>query len=343
MASKRGSINWAPRQRYNFRSTTSRVARGPVARPVVIQVPEQVSDDGFDSDDSQPSSPVPAPPVPAPSVQASPVPDSTVPAVAFHYFEKLPVELQDMIWEQAFSYALTQFPWIMCFKIALRKSRDGGSIICFSPESLTVASIADHRTFLGICRATRAKLLKHVSVLDLFQVNPSDGKAIKYRIPFFREKTYFCIEGGPDFDIPVRTRLNTGRTRGLEFAKDIKGLAIVLAYHYGRRERSQYVEPLVQLSSFIHPFHNVISIGTISPHAYRSRRHLGMRAFPLAFSFQPLVQKSMVQGQLVKLPIFERRHQIEEALKSCMDASWINQTRAWRSIGVIPLLIGPGF
>lgn len=203
--------------------------------------------------------------------------------------------------------------------------------VCFTPDAHTAASTRDQRTFLGICRKTRQKALKCLTILTLFRLRLSDGGITEYKMPFDFEKTCKCVEGCAGLGIGPE---DAGNARGLSFARHIKLLAFVIEDKILPDRIDRLVSPYRTSDDRFRDrflfgliFHNTQHVSGITESALAIRKFLGHEVFLSLFSFQPFVQKRMVEGLNLTKPPGERNTLLGNALLAAFEG-WNGRIRA---------------
>lgn len=210
--------------------------------------------------------------------------------------------------------------------------------VCFTPDAHTAASTRDQRTFLGICRKTRQKALKCLTILTLFRLRLSDGGITEYKMPFDLEKTCMCVEGCVGLGIGPEDAVNA---RGLSFARHLKLLAIVIEDKNLRNRMDCLLSPYRTIDEpflFGLIFHNTQHVSGITKSALAIRKFLGHEVFLSLFSFQPFVQKRMVEGLNLTKPPGERNTLLGNALLAAFEG-WNGRIRtALQKSGLLSIL-----
>ncbi|KAL1863044.1 hypothetical protein Daus18300_008200 [Diaporthe australafricana] len=254
----------ANQSRYSLRNTKSRRARAINAGSIVDSDPQHAPSDGIGTQPGQLS-----------------LPD---PATTFPQFRALPVELQDMIWEEAYD-ALRVSPEFVSFRVNLYQKylQWDHDIFCFTPDSQTAQATRAHRGLLGACRQTRHKALQCLTILTLFRLDPSTGRATEYRVPFNGENTslYVHVNFKSWFGFQRKMNLSRAEIRGFAIAKHVRRLTFVVD-HIEKFE-AEYMPS--ELSQLTHKFHNAVHIGSIKQNLLGLKEMLGEHDSPLFSHF----------------------------------------------------------
>lgn len=216
------------------------------------------------------------------------------------------------------------------------------STLCFTPIAHTAAYTRQHRILLGTCYQTRQEVLKAMPILNLYRVNPKDGKVSEYRIPFDLDKTGLCVTGWMGLGITFE---GMGRARGLSFAKDLKRLAFVV------RPSDMAVKYIWQMTwqpsaqqarddayRFALLFPNATHIAAVYTSSLTIERINWTIPFLSLFSFRPFEQKTMVEGFLLLKSRKERCEALDRALRSALER-W--DKRIWDAVAA-RLITPPG-
>ncbi|KAI7773955.1 hypothetical protein LA080_009621 [Diaporthe eres] len=180
--------------------------------------------------------------------------------------------------------------------------------MCFTPDSHPEASIRHQWALLRTCREARQNALKFMTVLTLYRLNPPNGKITEYKMPFDSGKTCLCVDGCGGLGTSPE---KVGNAKGLGFAKDVKRLAFVV--HDEAFKDGKFC--LASLSNGVHagdlrrltfPFHNTLHIAGIIMSSFKIR-------ISSLFSFQPFVQKDLVEGLYLTKPYLERYGMLRHA------------------------------
>lgn len=220
------------------------------------------------------------------------------------------------------------FPPYHIFRVQKADSRPC-SVMCFTPDAHPEASIHQQWALLRTCREARRNALKFLTVLTLYRLNPSNGKITEYKIPLDSEKTCLCVNvcGGLGTS-PEKV----GKAKGLDFATDVKRLAFVVhdkAFKDGKfcQASLPYILRGRDLRSLAFLFHNTLHIAVITMSSFKIRKLLGDEAFASLFSFQPFVQKDLVEDLYLTKPYLERYGMLRHALPSAFEG-WSGRIRA---------------
>ncbi|KAG6355397.1 hypothetical protein INS49_003359 [Diaporthe citri] len=252
---------------------------------------------------------------------------NAVPANAniFHHFLAMPVELQDTVWEEAL-----ESPSVLCFTVNSTWSpEDQTQIMCFTPDAHAEASTHHQWALLRTCREARRNVLKFLTVLTLYRPNPSDGKITEYKMPFDSEKTCMCVDGWDGLGMSPE---KVGKAKGLGFARDVKRLAFVVhdkAFNDGKFCLVPLADGirLNDLRGLAFLFHNSLHVSGVTMSSMKIRKLLGDEAFASLFSFQPFVQKDLVEGFYLTKPHLERSGMLDHALMSAFEG-WNDRIRS---------------
>lgn len=193
------------------------------------------------------------------------------------------------------------------------------STMCFTRDENTAECTRDQRTFLEICCMTRQRALKSLVILTLYRPNPSDGEVTEYKMRFDLEKTCLCLHGWVGLGLGPEN--GGGKARGLDFARDIKRVALVVSDEEVKNEmfllRGLFMMP--NSCQFALLFHNAQHVSGITSSALEIRKFLGHQAFFDLFSFQLFEQKRMVQGFHLTESYTERRRLLCLAMLSTFE------------------------
>ncbi|KAK7699588.1 hypothetical protein SLS64_011542 [Diaporthe eres] len=237
----------------------------------------------------------------------------------------MPAELRDAVWEEAL-----ESPSVLCFTVNLTwNPEDQTHVMSFTPDAHPEASIRQQWTLLRTCHEARRNALKFLTVLTLYRLNPSNGKITEYKMPFDSETTCLCVDGCGELDTSAE---KVGNAKGLDFARDVKRLAFVVhdeAFKDGKfclasLSKGARAGDLRRLAFL---FHNTLQIAGITMSSFKIRKLLGDEAFASLFSFQPFVQKDLVEGLYLTKPYLERYGMLRHALLSTFEG-WNGRIRA---------------
>lgn len=200
--------------------------------------------------------------------------------------------------------------------------------MCFTPDAHAEASIHHQWALLGTCRDARRNALNSLTILTLYRLNPSNGRITEYKMPFDSEKTCLCVDGWDGLGISPE---KVSKAKGLGFAGNIKRLSFVVhdkAFYYGKfclAPSAGLRRKALREWAFL--FHNSLHIAGITMSSLKIRKLLGDEAFTSLFSFQPFVQKNLVEGFYLTKPHLERGGMLDNALLSAFEG-WYGRIRA---------------
>lgn len=201
--------------------------------------------------------------------------------------------------------------------------------MCFTPDAHAEASTHHQWALLRTCRNARRNALKFLTILTLYRLNASDGNITEYKMPFDSQNTCLCVDGWDGLGIRPE---KVSRAKGLSFARNIKRLAFVVDDYFienGRLSLSQLFDRLNRddLRGLAFLFHNSLYMAGITTSSLKIRKFLGDKAFASLFSFQPFVQKNLVEGFYLTKPFLERHRIVDDAILSAFEG-WNGRIRA---------------
>lgn len=149
----------------------------------------------------------------------------------------------------------------------------------------------------------------------LYRQRPFTRQNATYSIPFDLENTCLCIDGWDKLGISSAA---ISQARGMEFARNVKRLAFVFTDGTIINKRLGSIlqddSDFAGLHGLALLFHNTRHVSAITQSAHRISSLLKDDAFLPLFSFQPFIQKTMVQGVALTKTRAERYRLLDEAL-----------------------------
>lgn len=201
-------------------------------------------------------------------------------------------------------------------------------IVLFTPGAHTVAYTHDQRTLLGLCYQTRKRAVEFLDILTLYRRSLLTGEITTYQIPFDFENTCLCIDGWDRLSISSEAIANA---RGMKFAREITRLAFVFTegdLTRIRLSRDNLRDPeFNRLHELALLFHNTRHVSGITDSSLRISRLLQDEPFLSLFSFQPFIQKAIVQGFALTKSRATRYRLLDDALVSVFEG-WDGRIRS---------------
>ncbi|KAK2598752.1 hypothetical protein N8I77_012140 [Diaporthe amygdali] len=223
----------------------------------------------------------------------------------FHFFVKLPLELQKMVWEAA-AMALPTLS-IQRFKAEITMTqRDVYSnsppryLLCFTPHTDFISITSGHRGLLRACRESRATALEHIDCLLPIQYLTTDDTGTlvpRHASVPFNSSGHFCVSGlGPAIQEATEGRGARGsrllhshsakyvvdHIQGLEEAASlIKILTIALdpAQNYSDAQKYMLGWDKEAFDIIVSKMHNVERVSLIGEGVLNRRHHLDQEDF----------------------------------------------------------------